>query len=148
MSRVWANPVWFFFHGLAEKVHENFYNKNRGACLKIVKSVCNILPCPLCRREATKYMSKITVAHVPTKTHFKKMLFDFHNSVNKRLRKRPFAFSGLEKYSRLRFIKTTVLMCQHLRRFNSRWLGGGGRTSVKYINTIESSVRKHIIHFL
>ena len=149
MSKVWANPVWYFFHGLAEKVHEDFYNTNKGACLNIVKSICKILPCPLCRREATRYMARISIHHVPTKQLFKRMLFEFHNSVNKKLRKRIFPFAGLEKYSRLRFIKTTHRMCQQLRYFNQKWLGGGGaRSSIVYINLIENSVRRHIVHFL
>jgi hypothetical protein len=150
MSKAWANPVWFFFHGLAEKVHEDFYNRNKNACLSLVKRVCNILPCPLCRREATKYMSRISVLHVPTKEHFKEMLFHFHNSVNKKLHKSSFPKSGLEKYSRLRFIKTTRVMCSQLRRFNQRWLGGRGvgAGNIEYINLIENSVRKHITHFL
>ena len=150
MSKVWANPVWFFFHGLAEKVHEDFYNKHKGACLNIVKSVCNILPCPLCRREATTYMSRITIHHIPTKEHFKQLLYDFHNYVNKKTRKRPFPKGGLEKYSRLRFIKTTRVMCNQLRHFNKKWLGGGfsNAGSIGYINNIENSVRRHIVHFL
>ena len=39
MSKVWANPVWFFFHGMAEKVHEDFFNANKGACLNIIKTI-------------------------------------------------------------------------------------------------------------
>jgi len=150
MSKVWANPVWFFFHGMAAKVNEKFYNANKGACLNIVKQICTILPCPLCKREATKYMARITVHHIPTKILFQKMLFDFHNSVNGRLGKRNFNRHGLDKYNRLKFIKTTQYMCATLRRFNSRWLGSGGRATgtINYINLIENSVRSHIIHFL
>ena len=56
MSSAWATPVWFFFHGMAEKVHEDFFNANKGACLNIVKTKCCALPCPMCRTAATKYM--------------------------------------------------------------------------------------------
>ena len=101
MSSAWATPVWFFFHGMAEKVHENFYNANRGACLGIVKSICSVLPCPICRKEAEKYINKITVSQVPTKESFKKMIFTFHNAVNRRLHKRIMPESGLRRYKYL-----------------------------------------------
>ena len=86
MSKLWANPVWFFFHGMAEKVHEDFFLANKGACLNIVKTICSALPCPMCRKSAVKYMGNIQVNDIPTKEHFKKMLFDFHNYVNRKLR--------------------------------------------------------------
>ena len=149
MSSAWATPVWFFFHGMAEKVHENFYNANRGACLGIVKSICSVLPCPICRKEAEKYISRITVSQVPTKESFKKMIFTFHNAVNRRLHKRIMPESGLRRYKYLKFIKCTRLMCYQMKRFNRGVFRSHLTASTnRYIDLIENSVRAHIQHFL
>lgn len=149
MSKLWANPVWFFFHGMAEKVHEDFFNTNKGACLSIVKTICSSLPCPMCRREATKYMKHITIKNIPTKEHFKKMLFDFHNSVNRRLRKRQFRKHELEKYKRLRFIKCTQIMCYQIRRFNRGQFNSPATVGLNsYVDRVENSVKNYIKYFI
>ena len=145
MSKIWATPVWFFFHGMAEKVHEDFYNKNKQACLNIIKQICYSLPCPMCKNAATKFMNRITIKHIPTKKHFKMLLFNFHNHVNRKLRKRKFNYEQLEKYKYLRFIKCTKIMCAQLRRFNNK---GFMRSSNSYINLVENSIRHHIKYFI
>ena len=149
MSKVWANPVWFFFHGLAEKVHEDFFNTNKQACLNIIKTICSALPCPMCRTAATKYMSNKTTRDIPTKEHFKKMLFDFHNSVNRKLGKRQFTRKELVIYKRLRFIKCTQLMCFQVRRFNRGRFNSPAKGGInEYINRVEDAVKKHLKYFL
>ena len=149
MSKTWSNPVWFFFHGLAEKVHDDFYIENSKACLNIVKKICAILPCPMCRSAATRYMRKIKYQHVQTKENFKRMLFNFHNYVNRKLRKRMFLEKDLQIYTRLKFIKTTQLMCYQLRRFNNGMFRTvASKNSDAYINQVENSVKKYIKYFI
>ena len=76
MSKKWSHPTWAFFHTFGEKVDESFYNRNRDICLRIIKTICGLLPCPVCRVHAMRYMKRINVQHLPTKEHFKTMLFD------------------------------------------------------------------------
>ena len=149
MSKVWANPVWFFFHGMAEKVHEDFFLANKGACLNIVKTICGALPCPMCRKAATKYMSNVGESYIPSKEHFKKMLFDFHNHVNKKLRKKQFTRKELSIYKRLQFIRCTKLMCYQVRRFNRgrfRSPSAGGLNH--FVDRVEVAVTKHKNYFI
>ena len=145
----WAPPTWIFFHTFAAKINKEFFEANRDQCLSIIKMTCNCLPCPECTRHAIHFLTRVNGITVKTKEDFILMLFDFHNSVNGRLGKRNFNRHGLDKYNRLKFIKTTQYMCATLRRFNSKWLGGGrAKGTINYINLIENSVRSHIIHFL
>jgi len=149
MSKTWANPVWFFFHGMAEKVHEDFFLANRGACLGIVKTICSSLPCPMCRTAAIQHMARISVRDIPTKIHFKKMLFDFHNHVNMKLRNRQFTRKELDIYKRLRFIKCTQIMCYQLRKFNRGHFNSPSSGSLNtYVDLVERSVKKHIQFFI
>ena len=104
MSKKWSHPTWAFFHTFAEKVEESFYNRNRDICLQIIKTICNLLPCPICRVHATRYMQKINIQQLPTKEHFKNMLFNFHNDVNRRLRKSSFPKDRLILYKKRNII--------------------------------------------
>jgi len=149
MSKVWANPVWFFFHGMAEKVHEDFYRKNCKACLDIIKKICTILPCPMCRSAAVKYMRKIHYSHVLTKRQFQEMLYNFHNYVNKKLRKRIFLKKELKIYKRLNFIRTTRVMCSQLKNFNRGMFRiVSSQNSDIYITYVETSILKYKNFFI
>ena len=76
-------------------------------------------------------------------------LFDFHNSVNKKLGKRQFTRKELVIYKRLRFIKCTQLMCFQVRRFNRGRFNSPAKGGInEYINRVEDAVKKHLKYFL
>ena len=94
-------------------------------------------------------MSRIGVREIPTKEHFKKMLFDFHNHVNKKLRKRQFTRKELPVYKRLKFIRCTKLMCYQVRRFNRgrfRSPSAGGLNH--FVDSVEFAIKKHLQYFI
>lgn len=93
----WGPPVWFFFHTLAEKVHESKFEDLKADIMDIIRSVCNTLPCPICAEHATNYMKKIHDSSIQTKDDLKLMLFQFHNEVNKRKGYQEFPLSELNK---------------------------------------------------
>jgi hypothetical protein len=100
MSKNWANPTWFFFHTLIEKIHPDHYLIIKNDLLNHIKNICSILPCPDCANHATQYMKQIKQPPA-TKEEFKKMLYHFHNSVNYRTKKMPFEYKDMEMYSRV-----------------------------------------------
>ena len=152
MSKIWSNPTWTFFHVFAEKVSEQFYNRNRDICLQIIKSICNLLPCPVCRVHATNYMRRINIRQLNTKNNFKRMLFVFHNHVNRRLRKPLFKEHELIKYKDIDIFTSVDLMSVEIKRFNKN---PGSLFSIhliqsdlKMLNNIRSSIYKHKRFFL
>ena len=82
----WGEPTWTFFHTLIEKIKDEEYNTEKKHILQLIKNICNNLPCPDCKKHASKYLSKVTIRHVETQDMFKNLLFTFHNDVNKRTR--------------------------------------------------------------
>ena len=60
MSKSWANPTWFFFHTLIEKIHPNHYLVIKEEVMAYIKKICSMLPCPDCAQHATHYMTQIT----------------------------------------------------------------------------------------
>ena len=61
-------------------------------------------------------MKKISVEHIQTKNDFIKIIYNFHNDVNKRLNKPEYPFKDLEKYKRANYPLI-------LKKFNYEWVG-------------------------
>ena len=58
MSAFWGTPTWIFLHTFAEKINESFYLNNKLKVMKMIKTICSILPCPACRRDSNEFMKK------------------------------------------------------------------------------------------
>lgn len=96
----WGEPIWTFFHTLAEKIKPEYYQQKSKELFDIIKLICKNLPCPICTEHATKYLNKISFLSLKTKDDMKLMLFQFHNEVNKRKQYQPFSLSELDsKYA-------------------------------------------------
>jgi len=102
---LWGPPFWFFFHTLAEKVNPDLFYANRDAIFNIVREICHNLPCPTCASHAKQYINNINFNAIRTKQDFAMMLYEFHNSVNKRKNLPIFPYSELKpKYEKAIFI--------------------------------------------
>jgi hypothetical protein len=102
---LWGPPFWFFFHTLAEKVKPELFYENRDAIFGIVREICSNLPCPKCASHANQYINNINFNTIRTKQDFAMMLYEFHNSVNKRKNLPIFPYSELQpKYEKAIFI--------------------------------------------
>jgi hypothetical protein len=62
--------------------------------------ICNSLPCPDCADHATRFLAKVNVSALKTKTDLKNILYVFHNVVNVRKRKPVYHTNNLEVYKR------------------------------------------------
>ena len=102
MSKSWANPTWFFFHTLIEKIHPNHYLLIKDEVMAHIKKICTMLPCPDCAQHATHFMS--TVRTPLTQEDCKKMLFYFHNTVNINLKKPSYNYDDLSMYQRVNLV--------------------------------------------
>ncbi len=80
----WSHPTWHLFHGMAEQISEDFFNKNRQHVIRIYKDICCNLPCPYCRNHAKLYIRSHKIEKIKSKKELKDFFFEFHNSVNAR----------------------------------------------------------------
>ena len=102
---LWGAPFWFFFHTLAEKLKPELFYENRDAIFGIIREICSNLPCPTCTLHATQYLNNINFNAIQTREDFILMLYEFHNSVNKRKNFPIFPYSELQpKYEKSIFI--------------------------------------------
>lgn len=97
---VWGYITWLFFHTLAEKVRDEYYEQAKGMLRQTLMDICASLPCPECSQHATRYMSRVNFDRIRTRKQFKLMLFAFHNQVNKDLGKPPARIDQLDRYCR------------------------------------------------
>lgn len=96
----WGEPTWLLLHTLAEKVKEDSFSQIRSELLKQIYAICTNLPCPICATHAREYLNGINFSTIQTKDTLKKMLFTFHNVVNKNKGYSLFPYEELDsKYS-------------------------------------------------
>ena len=82
--KLWGNLTWEFLHCIIVLCPEDKFAEMRTELISCIIAVCNILPCPLCRQHAARYISKIKWHSLKDKKDFHSVLVDFHNSVNSR----------------------------------------------------------------
>jgi len=80
----WGEPVWLFFHTIAEKVHPESFPQIRLELLKLINNICRNLPCPMCSQHAASYLDKTNMNTIQTKEQLIEFFYTFHNEVNKR----------------------------------------------------------------
>lgn len=102
----WGRATWFLFHSLAEKVKEEYFLQIKKELCNNIYKICSGLPCELCRSHAIEYIRNINFDNILTKTDFKRMLFNFHNVVNKNKNYQIYKYEDLdEQYKKSNLIK-------------------------------------------
>jgi hypothetical protein len=96
---IWGNNIWTLFHGLSCKIKEDKFLYHRDRLIYIIKNICATLPCPDCSKDATQLLNNTNFNNIKTKEDFKLFIFNFHNNVNKKLKKPHYEYSNLDKYN-------------------------------------------------
>jgi hypothetical protein len=98
-NQLWGPITWTFFHVLIEKTQEDSIPYIKHILIHIITIICKSLPCPTCREHASNLLA--TYKHyglLTTKDKLKRWLWEFHNVVNKKLKKTAVPYTELEKY--------------------------------------------------
>jgi hypothetical protein len=98
---IWGPPTWTLLHTLAEKIHEDDFNKLIPQMFGLIKRICSYLPCPDCSNHATIFLAKLKPEKIATKIDFKNTLYLFHNMVNAKKRKPLFNYANMNVYQNL-----------------------------------------------
>lgn len=84
---VWGPPTWQLLHCMVIKAKEIMNLSQINELKNIIERVVSNLPCPLCSGHALAFFKKNNFQKINTLFNLRYFLFDFHNSVNKRLEK-------------------------------------------------------------
>jgi len=101
---IWGPPIWRLLHTMAEKIHEDDFNKLMPQMFVLIKRVCAYLPCPDCSQHATQFLAKLKPEQISTKINFKNTLYIFHNMVNVRKKKPLFNYGNINVYQNLNIV--------------------------------------------
>ena len=101
---VWGPAVWRLFHTLAERINEHAYPHLSKELFQVISGICKFLPCPDCSSDAVRFLAKIKIQDLKTKTDFKNMLYLFHNYVNVKKRKPLFNYANMNVYKNYRLL--------------------------------------------
>lgn len=97
---VWGNATWYMIHCLTYKLKEEHSNK-ANELFDILYQICVNVPCPYCMEHARNTLTRVNKSKIKSKDDLIKVFFDFHNMVNKRLRKKEFTMNEFsDKYSK------------------------------------------------
>ena len=102
---IWGPPIWTLFHTLAEKIHEEDFNRLIPQMFGLIKRICVYLPCPDCSQHATQFLAKIKPEQIASKVDFKNTLYLFHNMVNNRKKKPLFNYGNINAYQELNIVR-------------------------------------------
>lgn len=112
----WGKLTWGLFHTIAEKIQ---HPKELSTLKNLIVIVCHNLPCPHCREHAKTYLKKKPIEKV-VKTHvdLKKYLWEFHNVVNVRTKKRIQSPEILQQYSNMNFLNLLNNWARYFKVYN------------------------------
>ena len=80
----WGKPIWTFFHVMSQKMKDEYFTVLIGGFMKMIVSICSVLPCPVCSKHAIEYINSVNINNIRTKNNLIDFFYNFHNDVNKR----------------------------------------------------------------
>lgn len=101
-KHLWGPAIWYFLHGIAEKIKEDKFLEQKNNLMNILSIICENLPCPECSEHAINNIRKININNINSKDIYKDLILELHNRVNIRINKPSFARQQLdEKYKNI-----------------------------------------------
>lgn len=111
----WGKLTWGLFHTIAEQIQEP---KELNNIKKLVEVICQHLPCPHCRDHAKIYLKRKTLdKYVKTRNDLKMYLYEFHNVVNVRTKKKIQPTQILEQYSKVNLLNLLNIWVKYFKIF-------------------------------
>ena len=136
-KEIWGNNIWYLFHGIARKINEKKFKENKEDIIFIFKNICNTLPCPECSKDAIIALNKVNFNLINNKDDFELLIFNFHNSVNKRTGKKDVPLDFIVQYKDVNMLKAWIFFEQNFfsyykvnRSFNS-WQRNSAQEELK-----------------
>lgn len=96
-KKEWGNAVWYLFHTLAEKLKPE-HSEHAVELYHKLYQICSNLPCPECSTHAVAALGKINPKNIKTREDLIKLLWQFHNSVNVRIKKKSITIEECQQF--------------------------------------------------
>ena len=140
----WGNISWILMHSLAQKVTENKFLNCKQILIGIIFDICNNLPCPDCREHANKLLKSSNINKISNKKELISFLCEFHNIVNKKLKKPKKNIEEVEKHystAKLNMIVITFFKVYNSVIYNEKMLSDSFRRKIFLKKLLEDLVK-------
>ena len=89
MTYIWGPPLWHFLHTMSFNYPVDPTEEDKVNYKQYIMSMGKILPCKYCRDNFKKNIKSVPLnkSSLKNREAFSKWMFDFHNEVNKSLKK-------------------------------------------------------------
>jgi hypothetical protein len=84
---VWGPATWYLLHSMVLKINDDAPTAAITDLKKLIRSITNNLPCPVCSAHATSHLNKLKFDYISTVEGLRRFMYHFHNSVNEMLKK-------------------------------------------------------------
>ncbi len=99
----WEHATWHFLHCFVQKIKNDEFPNICDDMVEHIISILSNLPCPDCAYHSIEFMSKVNYKNIKSKNDLITIIYELHNSVNKRLRKPNYPKTSLVKYDNFDF---------------------------------------------
>ena len=146
-----GNSTCILLHTIASRIKNESYSLLKTQLHGLFVKICGNLPCPECTNHANNFTRIVRIETIPTKQLFESMLFQFHNSVNKRIYKPLYNVEDLEIYKEYNLgIVLQNFINQYAKRYPSSLVSGipsteRARKNVAY--SVAKWIRNNWHHF-
>jgi len=140
----WGNISWILMHSLAQKVTENKFIDCKQILIIIIFDICSNLPCPDCREHAIKLLKTSNIHKISNKKQLISFLCEFHNIVNKKLKKPTKNIEEVEKqYStaKLNMIVTIFFRVYNSVIYNEKMIADSFRRKIFLKKLLEDLIK-------
>ncbi len=144
MTKVWGPKLWYFFHIFSQQINDRFFITNRTEILSLLRDICNNLPCPDCRDHANKLLKTSNINKISNKKELISFLCEFHNIVNKKLKKPTKNIEEVEKHystAKLNMIVITFFKVYNSVIYNEKMLSDSFRRKIFLKKLLEDLVK-------
>lgn len=98
-KKIWGNAIWYFIHTLSFKLKSEYSNKS-NELMGIFYNICINTPCEFCSQDSKRILGNLNMHNINNKEDLIKVMFEFHNKVNKKINKNEFTIDEFNnKYS-------------------------------------------------
>lgn len=102
-KKVWGPIVWNMLHCLTIKIKDTHFMEQKDNLTYIILNICANLPCPTCSAHAISILRRVDFDKVTNKQDLVNLVFNLHNNVNKRTKKKMADKQVLDKYRKMNF---------------------------------------------
>jgi hypothetical protein len=109
MTSLWGPKYWEFFHTVSAMYPEKPTKLDKKMALLFLKSIGDIIPCPKCANHYKQNLKKFPIKNnLDSRDKFIKWFVNFHNKVNKMLKKKiiplEIALKKIKQFSKKKII--------------------------------------------